>query len=74
MDYNCVNFTSDNQLVLWGNNSTDLIINVQACMWPPVITYNEKLITNGNSSVLHYIWCGPMILIVKEFAKRINAK
>jgi len=56
------------------NNGTDLTIEIQSSMWPPIITYAEDNITNGNSSVLHYQWCGPMMLIVKEFAKRVNAK
>ena len=71
---NCVNLSSESQTVFWGNNSTDLLIEIQANMWAPLMTYYENLVTYGNYSVLHYLWCGPMMLIIKEFAKRVNAK
>jgi len=71
---NCVNFTYINDTVLWANNSTNLTIDVQAFMWPPFITYNEKVIQTGNSSVLHYEWCGPLIFTLIQIAKYMNAK
>ena len=76
---NCVNLNSENQIIYWANNNnnnnrTDPTIAIQSLIWPPIITYKEVNISNGNSSVLHYQWCGPMMLIVEEFAKRINAK
>ena len=72
---NCINISSENQIVFWANNNnTDNIIEIQPQMWPPIMTYSENIINNGNHSLLNYQWCGPMMLIVKEFAKRVNAK
>ena len=74
---NCVNLTYENQIVYWANNNNNdskLTIDIQAIMWPPIITYDECNRTDGISLVLQYQWCGPLMLIIKEFAKRINSK
>ncbi len=74
MNNNCVKLSTDNQIVYWGGNSTDLLLKVLPTQWPPLLTYRETLIKVGNISVLHYEWCGPMMLIIKEFAKTVKAK
>ena len=74
MNNNCVKLSTNNQIVYWGENSTDLLIDVQPIMWPPIITYSEHLIEKENTSILYYEWCGPLILIIKEFAKSVKAK
>lgn len=71
---NCVNLTSNNDIVFWGNNSTHMIIHVQPVMWPPFVSYEEKIVKLNNSSILYYKWCGPLILMLNIFAKRMNAK
>ncbi len=70
MNNNCVKLSTDNQIVYWGGNSSDLLLEVQPSLWPPVITYKENLI----KEILHYEWCGPLMLIIKEFAKSVKAK
>ncbi len=71
MKNNCVELSTDNQIVYWGGNTTNLLLKVQPFMWPPIITYTERY---ENISILHYEWCGPLMLIIKEFAKSIKAK
>ncbi len=71
---NCVNLSSINNTLFWGNNSTNLTINVQPLMWPPIVTYNEKLIKTGNVSLLYYQWCGPLVFVLNIIAKQMNAK
>ena len=43
-------------------------------MWPPIITYKEQLVIYGNTSILYYQWCGPLIVLLKHFAIYIKAK
>ncbi len=74
MKNNCVKLSTDNEIFYWGGNSTDFLLKVQPNMFPPIITYSERYIKEGNISVLHYEWCGPMMLIIKEFAKSVRAK
>jgi hypothetical protein len=69
---NCVNLIPNNDTVSY--NSTSLTMEVQPLMWSPILTYREERIEFDNSSVLHYEWCGPLILLMKIFAKHINAK
>ncbi len=71
---NCVNLSSINNTLFWGNNSTNLTIDVLPNYWPPIITYEEQLINDGNISILYYQWCGPLIVILNMFAKQMNAK
>ena len=71
---NCVNLSSENQTVYWGNNSPELTLQIQPIIMPPIVTYTEQLHTTGNYSILYYQWCGPFMLIIKELAKRVNAK
>jgi hypothetical protein len=71
---NCVNLTSINNTVFWGNNSTNLTLDVLPFMWPPIITYKEQLKNTGNVSLLYYQWCGPLMLIMSTIAKQMNAK
>ncbi len=71
---NCVNLSSINNTVFWGNNSTNLTIDVLPNMFPPLITYKEQLIKTGNLSILYYQLCGPLILMLNTIAKRMNAK
>jgi len=70
----CVQLSSINDTVFWANNSTNNTIIVQPLMWPPFVTYEDKLITKGNSSILHYEYCVPFIVLLIHFAKYINAK
>jgi len=73
-DNNCVKLSDDKRIVNWGGKSTDLLINIQPSYYPPFITYSETLIKEGNVSLLYYEWCGPLMLIIKEFAKSVHAK
>jgi hypothetical protein len=71
---NCVNLSSISDTVFWGNNATNLTIDVQPVMWPPIITYKEQLIKTGNVSLLYYQYCGPLMLMLNIIAKQMNAK
>ncbi len=71
---NCVKLSNEQQIVYWGGNTTNLLITVQPLFSPPYITYSEELKKEGNLSLLHYEWCGPLLLIIKEFAKSLKAK
>jgi len=70
----CVHLNSINDTVFWGNNSTNDAIIVQPAMWPPFVIYEEESKAAGNSSILYYKYCGPMIVLLKYFAKYINVK
>ena len=70
----CVNLTSTNNTIFWGNNSTNTTIDVEPIAWPPFVTYNEKLIKTGNTSTLIYQWCGPLLFMMKIFATKLNFK
>ncbi len=71
---NCVNLSSVNNTVFWGNYSTNLTIDVQPNVWLPIVTYKEQMIKIENLSILYYQWCGPLILMLNIFAKQMNAK
>jgi hypothetical protein len=70
----CVNLTSINDTVFWANNSTNTTIEVQPIVWPPFVNYNEELIKIGNTSILNYQYCGPLLFMIKTFATKLNFK
>ena len=72
---NCANFSSENQIVICANNNeTDNIIGIHSMIFLPIMTYSETMKNISNITKIYYQFCGPMILIAKEFAKKINAK
>ena len=72
--HNCVNLTSINDTVFWSNNVTKPTIVVQPINWQPFVTYVEDLKSTGNTSLLHYQYCGPLIFMLKIFAIQMSFK
>ena len=73
-NHQCVELNSINNTINWSENSGNFTIEVQPNMWPPIITYYEQLVMSGNTSILYYQWCGPLIVLLKHFAIYIKAK
>jgi hypothetical protein len=74
----CVELNSENDTLFWANTPTNYTIQVQPHIWPPLLTYKEynhfSYIKKGNTSILYYQYCGPLIVLLKVFAKYINVK
>ena len=73
-NHQCVQLNSINDTLDWSESSANFTIQVQPNMWPPIITYKEQWIISGNTSILYYQWCGPLIVLLKHFAIYIKAK
>ncbi len=70
----CISLNSINDTVFWANTPTNYTIEVQPFMWPPLLTYKEEVIETNNTSIIFYRLCGPLVVLLRLFAKFINAK
>ena len=70
----CVSLNSINDTLIWPENSINNTIEVLPLMYPPFVTYTEHGINSGNTSILYYQYCGPLIVLIKMFAIYIKAK
>ena len=78
MSYNsnksCVTLNEFDIITKWTLNSTEPALNFNTLMYPPLLTYTDWHITNNNTSLLYYQFCGPLIVLLRTYAQRINTE
>ena len=68
----CVELNSVNDTTDWALNATDSPYDVYAISMPPFLSYKElDVYMSGNTSILYYRYCGPLLVLMKVFAKYI---
>ena len=70
----CVDLNSINDTLVWPENSINNTLEIQPFMFPPFVIYKEHVIESGNTSLLYYQYCVPLIVLIKMFAIYIKAK
>ena len=55
-------------------NSTSEPISTLVMYYPPYLLYTDWEIKEVNKSILYYQFCGPLIVLLKSFAKHINTE
>ena len=68
----CVTLNTNQITTNWAINSTAPPIFTADFMYPPLLIYNDWNITEDNSTITYYQFCGPIIVLLREFSKRIN--
>ena len=70
----CVTLNTINDTTNWAKNSGNTILNIMPVVFPPLLTYEELKIINisDDDAIIHYRYCGPMIILLKSFAQFIN--
>ncbi len=78
MSYNenksCVSLNSEQTVTKWTDNSTAQPFDAMSLIYPPILSYTEWETTDDNTSLLHYQYCGPLIVLFKCFAQHINTE
>ena len=70
----CVELNSINDTIILEQNLNNDVVDIQPFMYPPLIAYEEELVTTGNISILYYQYCGPLIVLIKLFSKYTEYK
>ena len=68
----CLTLNSLQMVTNWTNNSEDSPLYIMGFIYPPYLDYTDWEITEHNTSILYYQFCGPLIVLMKCFAKYIN--
>ena len=72
MNKSCLTLNSLQNTTQLAVNSTADPIDVLAAFFPPLLTYADWVITENNNSILFYQFCGPLVVLMKTFAKFVN--
>ena len=68
----CVTLNSNRSTTNWAINSTAEPIDVMSFIYPPLILYNDWDIIEDNITLTYFQFCGPLIVLLREFAKHLN--
>ena len=70
----CVTLNTNQMTTNWTINSTAPPIRTTALIYPPLLLFNDWDIIEDNITITYYQFCGPFIVLLREFAKRIKTE